>query len=173
MVDGRIWTSARMTAGVDLALAIVEQDFGLEIAQRVARKLAMYQRRVGCQSQFSALLDLNAKSDRVQTALTYAKENLRSGLSLEKLADVARLSQRPFSRVFCADTGQSPSKAIERLRVEAARLMMETSHHPIEVIARETGFGDRERMRQAFLRAFGQPLQAIQRTAGAIRPAHA
>jgi transcriptional regulator GlxA family with amidase domain len=173
VVDGQIWTSAGMTAGVDLALAIVEQDLGLETAQGVARKLVMYQRRGGGQSQFSALLDLNAKSDRVQSVLSYAKENLRSELSLEKLADVARLSPRQFSRVFRAETGQSPSKAIERLRVEAARLMMETSHHPIEVIARETGFGDRERMRQAFLRAFGQPPQAIQRTAGASRLAHA
>jgi len=97
-------------------------------------------------------------------ALSYAKEHLRDDLSVEVLADVARLSPRQFSRVFSEETGQSPAKAIERLRVEAARLMIETTRHPIEVIARETGFGDRERMRQAFLRAFGQPPQAIQRT---------
>jgi transcriptional regulator GlxA family with amidase domain len=102
-------------------------------------------------------------------ALTYAREHLASDLSVESLAEIARLSPRQFSRVFRAETGQSPAKAVERLRVDAARLMMETSRHPIEVIARETGFGDRERMRQAFLRAFGQSPQAIQRTsAGAI-----
>ena len=163
VVDGQIWTSAGMTAGVDLALAIVEKDFGLDTARMVARKLVVYQRRGGGQSQFSALLELDAKSDRVQMALAHVRENLASELTVESLADVARLSPRQFSRVFREETGQSPAKAIERLRVEAARLMMETSRHPIEVIARETGFGDRERMRQAFLRAFGVPPQAIQR----------
>jgi transcriptional regulator GlxA family with amidase domain len=166
VVDGQIWTSAGMTAGVDLALAIVEKDLGLETARAVARKLVLHQRRGGGQSQFSALLDLQAKSDRVQTALAYAAEHLASDLSVEALADVARLSPRQFSRVFREETGQSPAKAIERLRVEAARLMMETTRHPIEVISRETGFGDRERMRQAFLRAFGQSPQAMQRISG-------
>ena len=163
VVDGQVWTSAGMSAGIDLALAVIEQDLGRDVALAVARKLVIYQRRGGGQSQFSTLLELDAKSDRVQTALTHAKENLASDLSVEVLADAARLSPRQFSRVFREETGQSPAKAVERLRVEAARLMMETSRHPIEVIARETGFGDRERMRQAFLRAFGVPPQAIQR----------
>lgn len=169
VVDGQIWTSAGMTAGIDLALAIVEKDLGLETARAVARKLVVYQRRGGGQSQFSALLELDAKSDRVQKALTYAKENLGSDLSVESLAEAARLSPRQFSRVFREETGQSPAKAVERLRVETARLMMETSRHPIEIIARETGFGDRDRMRQAFLRAFGQSPQAIQRASGGVR----
>ena len=167
VVDDQVWTSAGMSAGVDLALAIIEKDLGVEVARMVARKLVIYQRRGGGQSQFSALLELNAKSDRVQMALAYAKENLGADLSVEALAEAARLSPRQFSRVFREETGQSPAKAIERLRVEAARMMMETSRHPIEVIARETGFGDRERMRQAFLRAFGQPPQAIQRASAA------
>ncbi len=162
--DGQIWTSAGMTAGVDLALGMVEKDLGLETARAVARKLVLYQRRGGGQSQFSVLLELDAKSDRVQMALTYARENLSSDLSVESLAAAARLSPRQFSRVFMEETGQSPGKAIEHLRVEAARLMMETSHHPLEVSARETGFGNRDRMRQAFLRAFGQSPQATQRT---------
>ncbi len=166
MVDGQIWTSAGMSAGVDLALAIVENDLGPETARGVARKLVLYQRRGGGQSQFSALLELDARSDRVQMALAYAQENLASDLSVERLAEAAHLSPRQFSRVFREETGQSPAKAVERLRVEAARLMMETTRHPIEVIARETGFGDRERMRQAFLRAFGQARQTIQRAAG-------
>src|SRR6202012_3640977 len=117
-------------------------------------------------SQFSTLLELDAKSDRIQMALAYARENLNGDLSVEAMAEAARLSPRQFSRVFMEETGQSPAKAVERLRVEAARLMMETSRHPMEVIARETGFGNRERMRQAFLRAFGQSPQAIQRTSG-------
>ena len=163
IVDGQIWTSAGMSAGLDLALAIVEKDLGSELARAVARKLVVYHRRGGGQSQFSALLELDAKSDRVQLALNFAREHLAGDLSVEALAEAASLSPRQFSRVFREETGQSPAKAVERLRVEAARLMMETSRHPIEVIARETGFGDRERMRQAFLRAFGQPPQAIQR----------
>ena len=171
VVDGQLWTSAGMTAGIDLALAMVEKDFGLDTARTVARKLVVYQRRGGGQSQFSALLELNAKSDRVQMSLAFARENLASDLSVESLAEVACLSPRQFSRVFREETGQSPAKAIERLRVEAARLSMETTRHPIEVIARETGFGDRERMRQAFLRAFGQSPQAIQRaSAGTLLP---
>ncbi len=171
VTDGQVWTSAGMSAGLDLALAVVEKDLGREVALMIARKLVIYQRRGGGQSQFSALLELDAKSDRVQTALTFAKENLSSELSVDVLADAARLSPRQFSRVFREETGQSPAKAVERLRVEAARLMMETSRHPIEVIARETGFGDRERMRQAFLRAFGQPPQAIQRVSASFEPA--
>lgn len=167
VVDSQIWTSAGMSAGVDLALAIVERDLGAELARMIARKLVIYQRRGGGQSQFSALLELDAKSDRVQMALNYAKEHLASDLSVESLAEAAKLSPRQFSRVFREETGQSPAKAIERLRVEAARLLMETSKHPIEVIARETGFGDRGRMRQAFLRTLGQPPQSIKRIAAA------
>ncbi len=171
VVDGQIWTSAGMSAGIDLALAIVERDLGLETARAIARKMVIYQRRGGGQSQFSVLLDMDPKSDRVQMALSFARENLANELSIETLAEAARLSPRQFSRVFREETGQTPAKAIERLRVEAARLMMETSRHPIEVIARETGFGDRERMRQAFLRAFGQSPQAIQRASGMVEAA--
>jgi transcriptional regulator GlxA family with amidase domain len=160
-----------MSAGIDLALAIVERDLGLETARAIARKMVIYQRRGGGQSQFSVLLDMDPKSDRVQMALSFARENLANELSIETLAEAARLSPRQFSRVFREETGQTPAKAIERLRVEAARLMMETSRHPIEVIARETGFGDRERMRQAFLRAFGQSPQAIQRASGMVEAA--
>ena len=168
VTDGHVWTSAGMSAGLDLALAVIEKDLGRELALSVARKLVIYQRRGGGQSQFSTLLELDARSDRVQTALAYAREHLAADLSVEVLADAASLSPRQFSRVFRDETGQSPAKAIERLRVEAARLMMETSRHPIEVIARETGFGDRERMRQAFLRAFGQSPQAMQRVVGRV-----
>jgi transcriptional regulator GlxA family with amidase domain len=163
--DGQIWTSAGMSAGVDLALGMVEEDHGAEIARSVARKLVLYHRRGGGQSQHSNLLDLDAKSDRIQTALTYAKRNLHTPLSVEQLAEAAHLSPRQFSRAFRNETGQSPAKAVESLRIEAARLMMEQSQHPIDIVARETGFADRERMRRAFLRAFGQPPQAIRRMA--------
>ena len=91
--------------------------------------------------------------------------NLRNALSVEELAEVAHLSPRQFSRAFHAETGQSPAKAVENLRVEAARLMMEQSRHPVDVVASETGFADRERMRRAFIRVLGQPPQAIRRNA--------
>ncbi|MBH3382802.1 GlxA family transcriptional regulator [Pseudomonas juntendi] len=163
VADGQIWTGAGMSAGIDLALALVENDLGVELARQIARKLVIYQRRGSEQSQLSAMLELDPKSDRVQLAMAYARENLTDDLTVEALAAVARLSPRQFSRVFREETGQTPAKAIESMRVEAARVMMETSRHPVEVVARETGFGDRERMRQAFLRAFGSPPRAMQK----------
>jgi transcriptional regulator GlxA family with amidase domain len=165
IVDGPVWTSAGATAGIDLALAMVEKDFGADVARAVARKLVVYHRRAGGQSQFSALLELEPKSDRIQNALAYAKGHLDQPLTVQQLAKAAHLSPRQFSRAFRAETGQSPAKAVENLRVEAARLMMEQSRHPIDIIARQTGFADRDRMRRAFLRAFGQPPQVIRRNA--------
>ncbi|WP_186204764.1 GlxA family transcriptional regulator [Burkholderia gladioli] len=163
--DGQIWTSAGMTAGIDLALAMVEDDHGIEVARSIARQFVLYHRRAGGQSQHSTLLELAPKSDRIQNALAYAQANLRNSLSLSELAEAAHLSSRQFSRAFRDETGQTPAKAIERLRVEAARQMLEQGRHTIETIAYETGFADRERMRRAFLRTLGQPPQAIRRNA--------
>jgi transcriptional regulator GlxA family with amidase domain len=156
-----------MTASIDLALVMIEKDLGADLARAVARKLVVYHRRADGQSQFSALLELEPKSDRIQSALAYAKKNLHMALSVEQLAEAAHLSPRQFSCAFRAETGQSPAKVGENLRVEAARLMMEQSRHPIDVIARQTGFADRDRMRHAFLRAFGQPPQVMRRNARA------
>jgi len=163
ITDGSVWTSAGMTAGIDLALAMVENDLGAEVARSVAHRLVMHQRRSGGQSQHSELLDLAPKSDRIQSALDYARKNLHLALTVEDLAASVNLSPRQFSRVFTAETGQSPAKAIEGLRLEAARLMIEQSRHPLEVVARETGFSDRRHMREAFLRGFGLPPQAVRR----------
>lgn len=165
IVDGSVWTSAGMTACIDLCLALVENDLGLEVSRAIAKKLVVYHRRTGGQSQFSAMLELEPKSDRIQTALSYAKSHLREPLTVEQLADVAHLSPRQFSRAFRDETRQSPAKAIEALRVEAARAMLEAGRHSMEAVAAETGFVDTERMRRAFLRAFGQPPQAIKRAA--------
>jgi len=173
ITDGPVWTSAGMSAGIDLALSMVEKDLGADIARLVGKSLVIHHRRAGGQSQHSALLELDAKSDRIQGALEYAKRNLRAPLSVEQLADAARLSPRQFSRAFHAETGQSPAKAVESLRVEAARVMMEQGRHPIDVVADETGFADRERMRRAFLRAYGQPPQTMRRNARIEQPAAA
>ena len=169
--DGHVWTSAGMTASIDMALTMIEHDLGVDVARMVARKLVVYHRRSGGQLQHSALLDIAPRSDRIQTALSYARNHLREPLNVEQLAGHAHLSPRQFSRAFNAETGQSPAKAVERLRVEAARLMLEQGQHPIEVVATETGFADRERMRRAFLRAFGHPPLAVRRAGRAARPA--
>ena len=165
IIDNSVWTSAGMSAGIDLALGMIEKDFGGELARSVAQKLVVHHRRAGGQSQHSALLELDAKSDRIQGALEYARRNLRDALTVEELAAAAHLSPRQFSRAFRAETGQSPARAVEHLRVEAARLMVEQSRHTIDEIAMETGFSDPERMRRAFLRAFGQPPQVLRRNA--------
>ena len=161
--DRGIWTSAGMTASIDLVLALVENDAGIEVSRAVARKFVLHHRRAGGQSQLSALLEMEPKSDRIQTALAFARQNLSKRLGVEDLAKAASLSTRQFTRAFMAETGQSPAKAVEKLRVEAARFLIEQGRHPIEVIARETGFVDRERMRKAFLRAFGQAPLALRR----------
>jgi len=165
IVDGSIWTSAGCTACVDLILAMVEKDAGRELARSVARELVVYHRRAGGQTQHSALLELEPKSDRIQSALDYARRNLHAPLTVERLAEAAHLSPRQFSRAFHEATGQSPAKAVENLRIETARLMVEDGRHSIDVIAREVGFGDRNRMRRAFVRRFGQPPLEIRRDA--------
>ncbi|WP_029414102.1 GlxA family transcriptional regulator [Acidovorax radicis] len=165
IADDPIWTSAGMTAELDLALGLVEKDLGDEVARSVAHRLVMHQRRSGGQSQHSEILNLAPRSDRIARALEHARSHLAQPLSVEELAAAANLSPRQFSRVFTAETGQSPARAVERLRVEAARLMIERSRHPLEVVARETGFRDRRHLREAFMRGFGKPPQSLRRDA--------
>jgi transcriptional regulator GlxA family with amidase domain len=159
--DGPIWTSAGMTAGLDLALALVERDIGPRKAREAAKLMVIHHRRAGGQSQHSSLLEIDAKSDRIQDALHYIRGNLSKPLSIEKLAQVACLSTRQFSRVFRMETGMTPAKAIETLRLESARLMLEQGRVPVETVARANGFGDRERLRRSFLRTYGQTPQSI------------
>jgi transcriptional regulator GlxA family with amidase domain len=163
--DGPIWTSAGITAGVDLALAMIADDLGEAVAKRTAQQLVVYHRRPGGQSQFSALLDLESPSGRFGPLLAWARERLSEPLGVERLADRAGMSPRHFARAFAAETGVTPAKAVERLRVETARERIEGSAEPIERVALAVGFGDQERMRRACLRAFGQPPQALRRAA--------
>jgi transcriptional regulator GlxA family with amidase domain len=163
--DGNVWSSAGITAGIDLALAMVAEDYGDEIVEKTARQLVLYHRRSGGQSQFSSLLELKAPTGRFGTLLTWAREHLKAPLTVEDLADRAGMSARHFTRAFIAETGTTPSKAIERLRTEVARQRVQSSSETIERVAETTGFRDPERMRRAFIRAFGQPPQSLRRAA--------
>src|SRR5436190_2933520 len=165
--DGNIWSSAGITAGIDLALAMAAEDYGDEVAQKTARQLVLYNRRSGGQSQFSSLLELKAPTGRFGPLLTWAREHLDTPLTVEDLAERAAMSSRHFARAFIAETGTTPSKAIERLRIEVARLRVQSSSEAIERVARFTGVRDPERLRGAVIRAFGQPPQARRRAARA------
>src|SRR5690606_16065112 len=150
--DRGVWTSAGMSAGIDMTLALIEDDLGKDIALAVARMMVVYYRRPGGQQQYSSLLELDPVPDRIKSALHYAREHLDGDLSVERLAEAARLSVRQFSRAFAASTGLTPAKAVERLRVEVARPRIEDGRETFEVIARAVGFRDPERMRQSFMR---------------------
>ena len=165
--EGEVWTSAGITAGIDLALALIEDDLGAALARRTAQQLVVHHRRPGGQSQFSALLDSGGVHGRFAELMDWIRDRLGEPLSVEQLADRAAMSPRHFARAFRAETGLTPAKAVERLRLEAARLRVEATAEPIDRVAESAGFGDPERMRRAFLRAFGQPPQALRRAARA------
>ncbi|WP_315832472.1 GlxA family transcriptional regulator [Bradyrhizobium prioriisuperbiae] len=168
--DGNVWTSAGISAGIDLALAMIAEDDGDEIAKDTARQLVVYHRRAGGQSQFSTLLELKEPTGRFKPLLAWAREHLEQPLTVERMAEQAHMSSRHFTRAFIAETGMTPSKAVEKLRVEVAKTRVECISEPIEEIARQTGFRDPERMRRAFVRAFGQPPQSLRRAARSGQP---
>src|SRR5258705_13451116 len=134
--DGNLWTSGGVTAGIDLSLAIIEDDLGYEMAQRAARVLVVYHRRVGGQSQFSAMLDMQPETDRLRRALHFAREHLHEPLPVQRLAESVHVGARQFSRLFLRETGETPAKAVERLRTEAAHAQVTGTAEPIEIIAR-------------------------------------
>jgi transcriptional regulator GlxA family with amidase domain len=160
-----MWTSAGITAGIDLALAMIEADLGESVARRTAQQLVVYHRRPSGQSQFSTLLELDAGGGRFGPLLAWMRENLAERLTIDRLAERAGMSERNFARAFLAETRLTPAKAVERLRLEGARAAVEDGARPIDLVARAAGFGDPERMRRAFVRAFGQPPQALRRAA--------
>ena len=161
--DGHVWTSAGITSGIDLMLALIEDDFGIDVSKAVAREMVVYHRRSGGQSQFSAMLELEPPSDRIRDALKFAREHLHEPLSVDRMAEAARISARQFARLFVKETGDTPARAVERLRAEVALPRVQEGTEPIEMIARHVGFGDKERMRRAFLRIYGQPPRALRR----------
>ena len=171
--DGPIWTSAGITAGIDLSLAMIAEDLGEGIARKTAQQMVVHRQRSGGQSQFSPLLQMERRDGRFATLLDWISEHLDAPLHVETLAAQAAMSPRNFARRFAEETGVTPARAVERLRSEAARERVETSLDSMDQIARGTGFGDVERMRCAFLRAFGQPPQALRRAARAGRSSKA
>ena len=150
--DGTFWTSAGVTAGIDLALALLEEDLGPELALAVARYLVVFLKRPGGQAQFSETLSLQAGDDRFGALHRWMGSNLSHDLSLPLLAERAGMSERSFSRRYLEATGQTPARAVERLRVEAARRLLSASRLPVKRIAGRCGFGSEETMRRSFLR---------------------
>jgi transcriptional regulator GlxA family with amidase domain len=152
LCDGSIWTSAGVTAGIDLALALVEEDLGRSMALAVARYLVVFLKRPGGQAQFSAALALQVTDDRFGALHDWINGHLASDLSLSVLAEQAGMSERSFSRHYTQAIGQTPARAIERLRVEAGRRLLSESRTPVKRIAQRCGFGSEETMRRSFLR---------------------
>jgi transcriptional regulator GlxA family with amidase domain len=153
--DGAIWTSAGVTAGIDLSLALVEADLGRAVALEVARELVVFLKRPGGQAQFSAALALQSTDDRFAELHAWLAEHLGDDLSLGSLAHEAGMSERTFIRRYREATGLTPLRAVERLRVEAARQMLVDTGAPIKRIAARCGFGSEETMRRAFVRVQG------------------
>jgi transcriptional regulator GlxA family with amidase domain len=141
-----------VTSGIDLALALVEQDLGRSVALAVARYLVMFLKRPGGQAQFSAALSLQMAEDKFGALHEWMNRHLAEDISLPVLAHQARMSERSFSRHYVQATGMTPARAVERLRVEAARRLLSESGTPVKRISQRCGFGSEETMRRSFLR---------------------
>ncbi|WP_425258386.1 GlxA family transcriptional regulator [Rubrivivax sp. RP6-9] len=163
-----VWTSAGMTAGIDLCLALLAHDHGEALAREAARQLVVERRRPGGQSQFSPLLDLQRPEGRFGALLDQVRSRLRDDHSVDALAARACMSPRHFARCFRAETGATPAQAIERLRVEAARTALQSGQPSVQRIAEDCGFGNTERMRRSFQRLLGRPPGAFRQ---AVEPA--
>jgi transcriptional regulator GlxA family with amidase domain len=162
--SGKFWTSAGITAGIDLALALIEADLGEEVARRTAQELVVYHRRPGGQSQFSALLELERPSGRFAELVDHVRGHLRSRLDVDALARRAGMSPRHFARRFREELGMTPARAVERLRAETAHAALASGATSMHDVAVSCGFGNAERMRRSFLRVYGTPPSAVRRT---------
>jgi transcriptional regulator GlxA family with amidase domain len=155
LCDGPVWTSAGVTAGIDLALALVEEDLGRSVALAVARYLVVFLKRPGGQAQFSATLALQTADDKFGALHSWVNDHLGRDLSLSVLAEQVGMSERSFSRHYAEATGQTPARAIEQLRVEAARRLLSESRLPVKRIAQRCGFGSEETLRRSLQRLIG------------------
>jgi transcriptional regulator GlxA family with amidase domain len=158
-----VWTSAGISAGIDLALALIAEDHGPAVARDVARQLVVYAQRPGGQTQHSRLLDLGPADGRFAELNAWMRERLEARLDVETLAARMKMSPRTFARAYAAETGVTPAKAVERLRVEAARALLEAGAPSLADVAERAGFGDIERMRRSFRRLFGAPPSLLRR----------
>lgn len=170
--DGRVWSSAGVTTGIDLALALIEQDAGREIAMNVARILVVYLKRSGGQSQYSALLAAQAQSESETFGELeqWIAENLKKDLTVEKLAERVHMSPRNFARVYAQKRGRTPAKAVEAIRVDAARRRLEETEDRIASIAEQCGFGSEEQMRLAFIRGLKIPPREYRKRFSSPKP---
>ena len=151
--DGEVFSSAGITAGMDLALALIERDFGVSVALTVAQQWVMFLKRPGGQSQFSSFLPPSeAAADTIQQTLVWAQNHLSENLSVEAMAEHCNMSPRNFARKFAEKVGNTPSKYIEKLRVQAAKGYLETTDMQLDLIALNTGFQNADRMRRSFNR---------------------
>jgi transcriptional regulator GlxA family with amidase domain len=154
--DGNVWTSAGVTAGIDLALALVEEDLGAEVALAVARLLVVFFKRPGGQSQFSGALSVQqASRPALRDLQAWISGHLDEDLSVAALAQRAGFSERSFARAFRAEVGQTPASYVEGLRVERARALLEDGAQSLEAVARAAGFSSAEVLRRAFHRRVG------------------
>ena len=154
--DGDVWTSAGVTAGIDLALALVEDDLGARVAQTIAQQLVLFLRRPGGQSQFAApVWSASSDHDGVRRAQALIHEDPAADLPVRRLAESAGMSERHFTRMFTDQVGCPPGRYVERVRVEAARRVLETGDDGLAAVARRCGFGTAETFRRAFLRQVG------------------
>lgn len=154
--DGKIATSAGVTAGIDLALALVEEDLGRDTALTVARHLVVFLRRPGNQAQFSAQLAAQtAQREPLREVQHWITEHPAGDLSVDALAQRARLSPRHFARAFQAETGMTPGRYVERVRLQHARRLLEETGHGVEEVSRASGYGTPEAMRRAFVKVLG------------------
>jgi transcriptional regulator GlxA family with amidase domain len=157
--DGRVWSSAGVTSGIDLALALIEQDAGRKVAIDVARMLVVYLKRAGGQSQYSAVLAAQAQSDsdRFSDLEQWIAEHLKSDLRIEALAERVHMSPRNFARLYSKTRSRTPANTVEAIRIDAARRRLEETTNRITTIAEDCGFSDEEQMRSAFVRVLGVP----------------
>jgi len=167
--QGRIYTSAGVTAGIDLALHLVFEDWGAEVSLNVAKRLVVFSQRNGGQSQFSPYLTPYIENaSAVDTVQEYVRGHLDEDLSVERLAKVASMSARNFARVFAKEAHVTPAEFVERCRVDAARVLLETETQPLKTIAHRCGFGTTMRMRMAFTKHLGVTAQQYRLNFGAF-----
>jgi len=166
--DGRLWSSAGVTAGIDLSLALVEQDLGTDVAQTVARWLVMFLRRPGGQTQFAAPVWMpRAERSTIRAVQSHIDARPDGDHSVPSLAGRASMSPRHFTRVFTAEVGEAPGQYVERIRTEAARRALEDTTDTVAVVARRCGFGSAETLRRTFVKRLGIPPHQYRRRFGA------